>query len=353
MDVYIRFSNDPFKDYCFSVPANRLVKELDEIFRNLAVIASPSYFYDPVPEGYSVSTHPGYLTAEGSLLFCWHADDEQFLKPLQGCVPISSVLMEGQLIVPRWRFNTRRQLKVLAFLLAWLYLDLPEKFTPTPEIMPSKVLTRIALQIPIICEYVPDFTPLNSPTWQIIFFGFHLIKVCLIYLILRIGYWNVYSLNPFKENRRYAEIVASLKKGRTDIGWTGVKRLLAEEWPSKYHDLQIEKYGGVVQAMKAGAFEKSAGIFLKPGEGWNNVNSEMSSNRSANSVADLLLDGVFVVSANYLDSYSAPLARELAVIKDRRDRKERLAVFRRYGYSEGPPLLKNLFDYISAERVSN
>lgn len=334
MDIYIRMNEDPEQDYCFNVPCDQPVSWLHGIFDTLPMVLSPSYFFDYKPIGFAVSTHPGFLTAEGGLLFHDKAHHEKWLKKVDQNAKIEDICFEGQLIIPIWRHNTTRQLKVFTLLGAWLYADFPQYLHPTPGYAPT------ALAYDALIYFLPsleDNSPsqFNSPIWQWLFFAVHLLKAGFIYLILWAGGVNPVSFNPVKNKR-------SLKKDITRddllaVGWTSSRRATGAEWREEYRKNKIDQHGGVVNAYHAGVLEGigKSGVFLEEGEGWNTNPKEIG-------VKD---DGKFRISKDYLVEVYKVLAKKLGDPELEDEQKGAIIKqFRRSGPEAATPELKAKYE---------
>lgn len=342
LDVYIRMNEDPTKDYCFNVASTAPVSSLFKVFETIPILLSPSYFFHSMPVGFAVSVHPGYLTAEGALLFGEKAHHSKWLKTLPLDEPIGEQIAEGQLVVPLWKPNNTRQYTVIAFLLIWLYLDLPDFISPTPGLAPSNLIFWLADEF-LLAPQVPSENDgiFSNRYLQILFFVFHLAKVSFIYLILWNGAWHPKSLRPY--GKKIALKVPEHEE-LSIIGWTGARRLPPSSWEGKYHDYRTNRAGGVVEAFKQGIFLKPTGYELKEGEGWNAL-----AHRKLEEVdVDLdLLDseGKFVVSRKYFLELAKPLSQTISQKSSTpAEDLEMIKNFRSFGYLDGPKVLTELFD---------
>lgn len=333
MDVYLRMNEDSEKDYCFNVQAEAPVKSLEKIFDTLPMVLSPSYFYNPKPVGFAVSTHPGFLTSEGGLLFDTEAHLEKYLKKVDQNSKIINVAWEGQLIVPLWEYNYTRLITVLAILGGWLYLDFPEYLHPTPGYAPTNLMYSLAIKyFPALRDDSPS--SFSGPIWEWVFFGLHFVKVAFIYLIIWVGGVNPVSFNPIV-NRKH------LKKEVTrdillDIGWTSARRATPHEWREENRKTKIEAAGGIVPAYHAGILDGigTAGVNLGPGEGWD---SEASSGKDR--------EGKFVINKSYFKNLYRPLAEKLATDDISDDEKANLVKnFRRSGPEAGTDEFHELYN---------
>lgn len=302
-DVYIRMCEDPQKDLCFQVRAGLPVSSLFEIFSTLPVLLTPSFFFDPMPTGFAISTAPGYMTAEGGILFNEDAHKAKWLKKVSSDALIGNVFAPGQLIVPLWHHNLFREYGTQLALLLWLYLDLPEFISPTPGTAPSYYLLWVVDQFITVPE-TPNDGFFYHWAWQIVFFAFHLVKVSLIYLIL----WNG-LFNPLSGRHSRRQSVPTVEK-MVEIGWTGARRCAWSEWSEKYIRTITDRAGGVVQAHKQGLLTRPVGLHLREDEGWNVLKDRKLSEVKVQE--DMLDDeGKFVVSERYFAELSKPLKKFL------------------------------------------
>ncbi|KAK9465525.1 glucose signaling factor 2-domain-containing protein [Lipomyces arxii] len=262
IDIYVRLNGDTEKDYCFCIPRDSPVSCLHDIFKKMPILLSPTFFYYHTPAAFHLDTSPGFITSEGAILF----NSKGKHKAIEDeTVKIGDIAREGQLFIPMFKHNLRRWFFVVGILLFWLYTDLPEWMTPTPGISVFAISTRL------YDHYFPepDAAPMpdieNDGIADIFFFGFHCIKVTVIFLIFFFGGYNPYYINPFRDA---GEISADNLR---DIGWTGSRRVTPEEWREENRTRRIEQAGGPVKAYEQGILLslQSAGVFLQPGEGFN------------------------------------------------------------------------------------
>lgn len=347
MDVYIRFKGSTDADYCFNLPMDATVDHFNRISRRLPVVLRPSWFYDRHPTAWGVSLHPGYLTEEGTLLFGEDAADPKWVRWLDDSVSIREVGCEGMLYVPKWRWNTERHLLFLTVLLAWLYLDLPVFLTPTPGVTPSLVLLKgIRYLVPDFFEF-PDDNVFNTWWFQIIFFVLHTLKVIAIYGVFYLGMINPASIFPWKVHMPSLPSPQEL----TDLGWTSSRRLAWDDWPYKYRDHRIDRVGGVLEAYRQGLLEKPIGIWLQDGEGYSYFKSGWTSVK-VDSDSLLTSEGKFVPSPDYFQILAKPLAEILNSGDVPIEEKiQRLKEFRSFGYLDGPPELKDLYERLLPSHV--
>lgn len=345
IDVYIRMEDNPEKDYCFHVPADKPVSFLFKIFDLIPAKMSPGYFYFDDAETFALSVHPGYFTSEGCLLFHERAAREEFQKPISNDALIGDVIAEGQLIIPQWRYHYRRWLVTVLVLSVWLYLDLPEFISPTPGTAPSIWIHWL------IKDYLPgtfgsvrtEGGLFESHIMQCLFFLFHVIKVSLFYLFLWNGAWHPTTLSPFAPyNLRSNKKPLPKPEDLSLIGWTGVRKTTPKDWIQKSLDYRKEISGGVVEAYKSGLLSKPIGYDLKPGEGWS-----VLVDKTLNDVKvekDLLdAEGKFVVSKEYFLEVAKPLSVYVRVNRDENDKAKKLREYREFGYLDSSPTLKELF----------
>lgn len=332
---------------------------MTQIFHAIPYPLSPSYFYARLPQGYKASRAPGFLTAEGTLLFGPEAEnygedgnsakDSRWLAPLAPRALIGDVVYEGQLVVPVWRRVEHRFLGVLSALGIWLYLDLPQYVTPTPGIAPMMVtsawLDRLfpeaaanaaAAAAPPAAGDI-DF---NTHTWQWAFFLVHVAKVVLLFLIISSGVFNPISLNPLAHRalRRSPPDVARMKK----FGPTGDRKASIAEWRLEHARTAIKAAGGIGAAATAPAYLaelRSAGVVLGPGEGWATSRERFLLPPSEKD--EPTTRGRFFLSVEYYRdcyNYLRPILDNANASFT--DREDELAHFRRYGPREGSKELK-------------
>lgn len=298
-EVYIRFNNDNEKDYCFNVDDETTFDDLNKIFTTLPIALRPSLFYHPKPTGFKYSVNPGYLTANGGLLYSYNVDNLFFLKlPKSQLDRISDYVWPSQLIFPVWEFNHFYHLNFVLILLAWLYTDLPDFISPTPGICLSNQMLRataylVTLAGPDYQVYADNIIKETSAhgttqTLQILFFAFHFIKLIIIYLCLFVGLLNPIESNPLKVfyNRMLDLVKTSVlnqpenthdKFGNLKpedliaIGWTGSRRLTLDDYKENYKNVIIENAGGIVKAHQKGLLKninKNLGVYLDNDEGF-------------------------------------------------------------------------------------
>lgn len=361
MDIFIRMNEDPDKDYCFSVRRDLQVKDLVDIFKKIPVILSPTYFYKTIPTGFKVSAHPGYFTAEGALLFEWDADYEKYLVSVDQHAQIGAALLPGTLIVPVWEFIPYRYYGLLSVLLFWLYLDLPDRISPTPGHQPTVLLANL------LGQYFKGFaqeanaeSAFDGVAWEILFFFLHVFKVAFIWLLFRLGVINVTTLRPW--NRKGPSIQDINADTLINLGWTGVKRMTPDEWKEMHRNHIINKHGGLLKAMAAGDINIRDGIVLDEGEGWSVLRRKDFEDVKVGPNLCTLDTGKFVVSNAYLKLIGSYAQKELDdAIKEQGGQVSQEQEFdsldkiarniRTYGFLNGPPELKALYKTLALERV--
>lgn len=287
LEVYIRMNDDNEKDYGFSVGINDTFGDLTKIFTTLKLSLRPNVFYEQIPQGFAISTDPGYLTPYGGLLF--NDDAHKHLKTMKLDDKVSDNVWPGQLILPIWRFNDFNFYSVILLLLTWLYTDLPDFISPTPGIgltnqityLIAKVLTYFDLDH-VAVEVLKE-TTVNaySKTAQSIFFAAHVLKCLFAFGALYFGLFNPYSMNPITNHQITSNEKLDEEKRQEliSIGWTGSRRATVDEFKDYYRQLEIDRAGGIVKASKLGLFEKlkSPGVVLGEGEGFQTKSTEEKS----------------------------------------------------------------------------
>ena len=352
IDVYIRMNDDPERDYCFNVDRSAPVAKLHEIFTTLPMALTPSYFYERLPAGFKLSTHPGFLTSEGALLFTRDAAESgPYLKAIDQNAEIGTVAWEGQLFVPVWRPHMRRILVVASLLLGWLYLDLPQYITPTPGINPTLLISRM-FEFVLPAGAVSGAAVENlggsdggSPLTQWMFFLVHVIKCAIIALILYAGLINPLTTNPLKARFAAKNKAAELTPEKLlAIGWTGTHRATPAEWRESNRKNQIDRVGGVGKAHTMGILEqlRFAGVYLGPGEGFNTPLTTENKNKPFTSLDKT--DGKFLLSDEYYKLLLEDISRKLQdeTLSDR-EKTTLLKSFRVSGPVFGPQELQALY----------
>jgi len=272
LDVYIRFNDDLEKDYCFQIKLSDRFENLFKIFDTLPIALRPSIFHRARPIGFRVSTAPGYLTEDGGFLFDYAAS--KFYKNVLLSDKISANIWSGQLILPVWEFNTFAFYLFLTFLLVWLYTDLPSFVSPTPGICLTNQLTKGASYAATYFGYpaiavslLKEIEDPGSITAQCLFFGLHLFKSLVIFVIFYGGFFNPIKLWRFGSSKIKLNIT---RDELIELGWTGSRKATPDEYKEYYRDYKIKEYGGMIKAHQAGLFDtlRDLGVFLKMGEGF-------------------------------------------------------------------------------------
>lgn len=355
IDVYIRMNDDPERDYCFNVNRSAPVSRLHEIFMTLPMALSPSYFYEPIPVGFKVSTHPGFLTSEGALLFARDAAKPgSYLRPIDQNKEIGEAVWEGQLFVPIWRPHTRRILVVASLLLGWLYFDLPQYITPTPGYSPTMIVSGLL-------EYVLPSGAVSSKAVetmagpdggshliQWMFFFVHIIKVAIIALVLYTGLINPVTTNPLKARTEVKSKGAQLTPEKLlAIGWTGTHRATPAQWREANRKNQLDRVGGVGKAYNMGILEqlRFAGVYLGPGEGFNTPLPVSNNNKNVDSESKLdHSSDKFILSNEYYKLLLQDISLKLhdKALSDR-EKNALLKTFRSSGPVFGPEELQAIY----------
>lgn len=274
IEIYVRFNDDMEKDYCFQVAPTAMFRDLLDIFKLLPISLRPSVFYHSNPVGFYVSTAPGYLTEDGHVLFSYEVWEERFMKKVALDDVISQHCWPGQLVVPIWEHKDFAFYSFVAFLLVWLYTDLPDFLSPTPGLCLTNQMSNLtawALRkfgydrlAQLVIDDVQGETLVGA---QCFFFVFHIIKVAAIFFLIYTGQFNPRTLNRFVKSK----VPPVTREKLVQLGWTGSKRANADEYKDYYRDYKIKEYGGMVAAHQAGLFQrlKKLGVFLGEGEGYN------------------------------------------------------------------------------------
>lgn len=271
-DIYIRMNMSAENDFCFQVDDKKTFRDLFEIFSTIPYVFSPSIFYDRVPIGFHVSHFPGHLTRTGTILFEQEGFEKKYLKKVTNLdAKVSDLCLPGQLLVPIFRERTFLHSSVIAFIIAWLYTDLPEFISPTPGICFTYWFTDAACYV--MSEYlnIPDralkfYNDVHEETsviGQCIYFVFHIFKVALFYFILWAG-----SFNPYSFTRRPLPELS--RENLLKVGWTGAKRTQKLKFQDAYRKFMISKYGTIMELFKNGKLSmvKHCFITLQEGEGY-------------------------------------------------------------------------------------
>lgn len=330
IEIYIRFNDDIEKDYCFSVGLNDDFASLLKIFDTLKLSLRPSIFYKQTPIGFKVSNDPGYLTENGGMLFSY--DAMKTTKDVELTDKVSDKCWPGQLIIPVWETDTKTKYGLVFALLAWLYTDLPDAHSPTPGIcLTNQVSRTLAWVITTFTEYnniaddILKETEINQTSYwvQWAFFSLHVVKILFVFLAAWTGMYNPYSLNPAKA-AKVPKIDASKKQDLIDIGWTGARRATLDEYKEFYREYKIKQAGGIVQASRAGLFEKlkNPGVLLGEGEGF------QSDMKDVSKLEDLKDSKLFTLNYEYFLEVGSQFEDQL--IKSENPNKD-IKDFRKYG----------------------
>ncbi|GMM34053.1 Gsf2 protein [Saccharomycopsis crataegensis] len=297
-EIYIRFNEDQDKDYAFHIDSDTTFEDLQNIFKTLPISLRPSVFYDTKPAKFGYSTSPGYLTANGGLLYNYNADQPRFTKyPKSQLDKVSDYVWPEQLILPSWNFNHFHNLNVILLLLAWLYTDLPDFISPTPGICLTNVIFKL------LAFLIISFTEDDNHPWaknilketalnntgkpgQIIFFVFHVLKCLMIYSVMYFGIANPYEANYLvlfgrrMKNFVYSSLLSISTTNASQelsaekllkIGWTGTRKVCIDDYIDFYRNHIIAEHGGVVKAHTKGILKdlnSRFGVLLGEGEGF-------------------------------------------------------------------------------------
>lgn len=273
LEVYIRFNADSDKDYCFQLKLTTTFKDLLNIFNMLPLALRPSVFYNRMPLGFKVSTSPGYLTEDGNFLF--DANAEKIVKSVPQDEEVSKHCWPGQLILPIWEFNSFGYYAFVAFLLTWLYTDLPDFISPTPGICLTNQVAHAMIwalkyfgYTNLAVKLQRDLFEESSVTAQCFYFAFHLFKCFAIFVSLYFGIFNPIKLFRLTPGSVKLKIT---REELLSIGWTGTAKADINDYRDYYRDYKIKEHGGMVSAHRAGLFSKlgNLGTQLGEGEGYN------------------------------------------------------------------------------------
>lgn len=400
MEIYVRLNDDIERDYAFQISSedtintktkkiflrdpsefNKLNAEISEkksekdgesnddddadedndgtITATLAdiMVLRPSIFHEYQPSSYSKSIHPGYLTEGGCLLFPYAANEPEYLEKLDENKPLFDQLWPGQLIVPQWNYN-KKAIAVYALIIgAWLYTDLPDVVSPTPGICMSNQLSRML--IPIlenhldmheIAAHLREEISINysSVPAQWTFFFLHILKVSIITLFLYLGLANPLSFNPYKMwklrnfdlSRRNNDIKNVLKA----IGWIGSRKGTYDEYQGNFYGYMIKKYGGPVQAYRAGILRTAAapGLTLGKNEGFQ---TPLDERFTGSTFKEIEKSGKFILSEEYFIELENDLKSILDGLSgDIGAMNEEIKRFRRFGLYEPGEKLQALVE---------
>lgn len=272
LEVYLRFNDDMEKDYCLQIASTTTFRDFLKVFKTLPIALRPSIFYDPIPKGFIVSTAPGYLTEDGSLLFSYDTKNKEYQRKVSLDSLVAKECWPGQLVLPVWEFNYFFFYSFILVLAVWLYTDLPDFISPTPGICVTNQMTQFMAKIAAKFGYgavadalIKDIqAPVGIPG-QCMFFVFHIIKIAALFTVIYAGVFNP------SRTFRFAKVPEVTKETLLELGWTGSKRATIDEYKEEYRDYKIKEYGGMVPAHQAGLFTKlkNLGVELGPGEGFN------------------------------------------------------------------------------------
>lgn len=332
LECYIRFNDDSEKDYCFQVNVNTKYNDLFKIFDTLPISLRPSVFYSQKPVGFKISVSPGYLTDDGALLFDNDATKPEYLKSVDLHEKVGETIWPGQLIVPVWKHYDFGFYMFVTTLIVWLYSDLPDFISPTPGINLTTQMTKfISYVLTDVLEkpemgkgFLDDLNADLGIGPQCVFFGFHILKIGVIFLIVYLGLFNPIKLFKFLGPPVKKDVT---KEELLDLGWTGSKRATVDEYKEYYRNYRIKQYKTMVEAHQDGLFDKLKylGCPLHKGEGFNTPLDFKST------LTDLLKDDPIKFTLNY-----AYLAKQSYLFEDHInnpsvDVTEAVKQFRRYG----------------------
>lgn len=338
LEVYLRFNDDLEKDYCFQVSTETHFRDLFRIFDGLPISLRPNIFYSARPKTFVVSTAPGYLTEDGSLLFSYETSNAQFRKKINLDDRIAQHCWPSQLIIPVWEFLSFRFYLFVTFLIVWLYTDLPDFISPTPGICLTNQMSTLVASVATRFGYghiadamIKDIQDPVSVGGQCVFFVFHVLKVTMIFFILHIGLFN-----PRKF--RFSKDQEITKEKLLDLGWTGSRRATPDDYLEAYREYKIKEHGGMVPAHQAGLFTKlkKLGVWLGEGEGYD---TPVSKDHKLSDITEdkyILSYDLFVkLGENFENHITGKGAEELnASIKQ----------FRRFGLMHSDETIRELVD---------
>lgn len=344
-DYYLRLYDEYDKDYCFVLKNNQPVNSLYNIFKTIPFCLSPSYFYDSSPCEIKLSSHPGFLTTEGGILFTKDASKPEYLVSISQDAKIKDVAWDGQLFVPIWKFNSRRFYTIIAVLCGWLYLDLPQYITPTPGLAPTLLGHKLLdYWVPPSPELSAEDPAFNSVTWQWVFFVLHILKVLFIFMLFQTGSLNPFSLNPYnRRSNRKKNIDEYLLKS---IGWTATRKSTINDWRLAHSKNVIGKVGvGYAHQNNLWSKIRFAGVYLDNDEGYAVKKNMTVIEREEFEKKKLANPSKFYISPKYFDLFYEPLARVFADPESTNQTKaEMLTYYRQNGPKEGPQELKEAYD---------
>lgn len=341
LEIYVRFNDDMEKDYCFQITSKTEFRDLLKIFDTLPIALRPNVFYNPKPIGFLVSTAPGYLTDDGALLFSYEVDRPQYKKKVGLNDRIAKFCWPGQLVLPVWELNTFTYYSFISFLVAWLYTDLPDFILPTPGLCLTNQLSKLAAIGLNYFEYhsvadmvLRDIQVPASVGAQCVFFVFHILKSLAIYFVLYTG-----LINPNRMFRFSAPTKLEVtKEALIELGWTGSKRVNADEYKDYYREFKIKEFGGMVPAHQAGLFTKlkTLGTFLGDGEGFNTPVSATNKIKDLTGDKFVLSYDYFVMLGEYFEKYIEG--------KDVDQLNEAIKQFRRSGLLHSSPEIAKIVE---------
>ena len=309
------------------------------------MVLRPTVFHNYAPDYFCKSVHQGYLSEGGCLLFHYDAADDKYLTKLDEDKPLFDQLWPGQLIVPKWSYNKWNLFTYTAIILLWLYTDLPDVVSPTPGICVTNQLSRMIIPIleymerPTLASKLREEIQVNySSFWaQWAFFLLHVIKVSVLTLFLRLGIANPITFNPIKVYQfQNGNAVSSdhVKAILKSIGWIGSRRGTYDQYQSNFYSYTIKKYGGPVQAYRAGVIKTAAnpGVELNAGEGFQTPLDQRFTNSTFETMES---QGKFVLSEEYFIELEDNLKENLNKCNgDIGKMNEEIRRFRKFGIYE-------------------
>ena len=288
MEIYVRFNSDVDHDYAFQLNQDDTVdSKIAKIFSDdpavglsKIMVLKPTIFHKHIPSAYYKSTHPGYLTEGGCLIFHYGCDSPANIVKLDTEKPLFSQLWPGQLIVPQWEKSYTAIALYSVIMLAWLYTDLPDVVSPTPGICLTNQLSRMIIPLAEsyghqgVAEKLREEVSINfSSFWaQWGFFAVHILKVAFVTLCFITGMANPISYNPIRiiKARTFDVQNANLKKVLQNLGWLGTRRANYDDYQTNFYSYILEKFGSPRAALKANMIRVAAhpGFVLSKGEGF-------------------------------------------------------------------------------------
>lgn len=330
LECYMRFNDDSEKDYCFQVKVTDSFNDLFYIFDTLPIALRPSLFYNSRPLGFKISTAPGYMTEDGALIFDYNATSSKYLKSVSLDDKISDKIWPGQLIVPVWEHKDFAFYTFVTTLAVWLYTDLPDFISPTPGICLTNQMSLVASKLFCMinmCDLGEDLVKdISAPVGigpQLVFFGFHTLKVLVIFAFFNLGLFNPIKLIKFIGPKPPTDIN---KDQLLEMGWTGSKRATIDEYKEYYRDYRIKQYKSTIEAHQDGLFERLThiGVQLEDGEGFNTPVDNKST------LKDLITPPI-KFSLNYPYLAKLGMIFEDHISQDGVDATDAVKQFRRYG----------------------